>query len=330
MSSGKGIKTEQSVTDLCQSAVKEVSKPEDVEKIFTSAILPPLYLVAAYLVVLNYMAKGLYAQVPNAEKAKELGDKYDYTTKENDPFKQVWVIGPIFFTFVYLGVVYFGQKWMKNKQPFQIQPYVFTYNLYQCILNLWCVVAMIWEVYSNPHFTGIWGNSPQKTIDGYRITFLVWVHYNNKYIELLDTLWMILKKKDKQISFLHCYHHVLLIWAWFFVCRFEAGGDCYFGATVNSFIHVIMYGYYTLALLKISCPWKQWITNCQMLQFCACLAHSIYVLIKGNMPWELPAVQAFVMINMLILFGQFYVKAYSKKKNDDGSSPRSANNKKVE
>lgn len=311
---GSKLKSVESTTDVCQSAVK--MEAEDAEKVFSSAILPPLYLTAAYLVLLNYMAKGLYAQA-GPEKAND--PSYDYT--KEDPFKKVWWIGPIFFTFFYLAMVKYGQIWMAKREKFQIQPYVFTYNLYQCVLNLWCVGAMAWEVYSNPHFIGIWGNVPQKTIAGYRITFLVWVHYNNKYIELLDTAWMILKKNNHQVSFLHCYHHVLLIWAWFFVCRFEAGGDCYFGATVNSFIHVIMYGYYTLRLLKIDCPWKRWITNCQMIQFCACLAHSIYVLINGNMPWQLPAVQAFVMINMLILFGQFYAKSYLKK---DGASDKKA------
>jgi elongation of very long chain fatty acids protein 4 len=201
---------------------------------------------------------------------------------------------------------------MKDRPEFEIKPFIFTYNLYQCLLNAWCVYAMLQEVYSNPWFNGLWGNSPQPGSGGFRIAFLVWVHYNNKYIELCDTLFMILRKKNNQISFLHCYHHVLLIWAWFFVCKIEAGGDCYFGAMVNSSIHVIMYGYYTLALLNVPCPWKKWITTCQMIQFCICLSHSIYVVIKGNMPIALPLAQAFVMINMLVLFGNFYKKAYVK------------------
>ena len=115
------------------------------------------------------------------------------------------------------------------------------------------------------------------------------------------------------LKFLKMNHHMLLIWAWFFVCKFESGGDCYFGAMVNSFIHIIMYGYYTLALLNVPCPWKKWITNCQMMQFMLVLSHSVYVVYKGNMPIELPLVQAFVMINMLVLFGQFMKKTYVKK-----------------
>ena len=229
-----------------------------------------------------------------------------------DPFKNIWWSAPTFFTVVYLMAVYFGPGMMKKREEFQIKPYIFTYNVYQCILNIWCVYALIHEIYTNPWFKAPWGNTPQPGPGGFRIAFLVWVHYNNKYIELFDTLFMILRKKNNQLSFLHCYHHILLIWAWFFVCKTEAGGDCYFGACVNSFIHVIMYGYYTMALLGISCPWKKWITTCQMLQFCLCLSHSIYVVFKGNMPISLPLAQAFVMINMLVLFGNFYKKSYVK------------------
>jgi elongation of very long chain fatty acids protein 4 len=305
--SGKMEKSVSSET-LCNSV--STGDMKQAEKIFSSAILPPLYLVAAFLVLLRFMSKSLYAEV--------------VAKPEVDPFKSVWLSGPAVFTVLYLIMVFGGMRWMKNREEFQIKPYIFTYNLYQCILNVWCVLAMAHEIYTNPHFTGMWGNVPQRGVAGFRISFLVWVHYNNKYVELLDTLWMILRKKNNQVSFLHCYHHILLIWAWYYVCTIEAGGDCYFGAMVNSFIHVIMYGYYTLALLNVPCPWKRWITNCQMLQFCLCLAHSCYVVYKGNMPIELPLAQAFVMINMLVLFGNFYVKSYLNKKKPAGEEKKKA------
>jgi hypothetical protein len=95
------------------------------------------------------------------------------------------------------------------------------------------VGAMLYEVATNPHFKGLWGNVAQIDSNAFNISFLgityllthllihlltylltqsVWVHYNNKYVELLDTVWMVLKKKNDQVSFLHCYHHLLLIW----------------------------------------------------------------------------------------------------------------------
>ena len=43
-----------------------------------------------------------------------------------------------------------------------------------------------------------------------------------------------------------------------------AGGDAYFGAMVNSFIHVVMYQYYCAKALGIDVPWKRHLTNLQM------------------------------------------------------------------
>ena len=285
----------QSSDGICQISTSDLKA--DHEKIFTVALLPPVYLVAGYLLLLRFMGEQLQK------------------SEETDPFKSVWWSGPIFFTVAYLGMVFIGMRLMKDRKEFKIKPYIFTYNLYQCILNIWCVAAFIHEVYSNSIFTGIWGNDHHPGKPSFRIGFLIWVHYNNKFIELLDTLWMILRKKNNQISFLHCYHHVLLIWAWFLVCKVETGGDVYFGACVNSFIHIVMYGYYTLALLNVPCPWKKYITTLQLCQFVLVATHSFYALYIQKAPAILALSQLFVMVNMLVLFGNFYLKTYGKKSN---------------
>ena len=242
-----------------------------------------------------------------------------------NPVKSVWIHTPIAASVIYpLGIVLFGKRWMTDEKPFEIQHYVFVYNLYQVILNVWTVVEMIREVYTNPWYSVMhgflpWGNRPQPGYAGYRITFLVWVHYNNKFVELLDTLWMVLKKKNKQITFLHCYHHMLLIWVWWHCCSLEPGGEAWFGACINSLIHVYMYGYYTLSLLKMPVNWmKIYMTSCQMLQFLICLIHAGTVAYlttsteshKNYIPIELTYDQAFVMVNMLFLFGHFFYKSY--------------------
>jgi len=302
---GGGLSRNVSSSDLVpvceQTPADLVDKKEEAEPVLSRSLLVPMTMVGGMVYLTWKMASDMHVRLeanPNV-----------------NPIKEVWISGPIFFTAFYLQVVFFGKRFMKTQDPLKIKPFVFTYNLYQCLLNIVTVVEIIREVRSNKEaFPVIWGNSAHANHKlSFRISTLVWMHYNNKYVELLDTLWMILKKKDKQISFLHCYHHVLLIWVWFLCCHIEPGGDSYFGACVNSFIHVIMYAYYTLALLKVDCPWKRWITNCQMLQFAVCLAHAGFVFYYKTMDWRLPAAQAFVMCNMLVLFGHFYYKTYTKK-----------------
>ena len=283
----------ESSNGICQVPTSDLKA--EPEKIWSSALLTPVYLVACYVFILRTVYY----------RTLEVAD--------SDPFQNVWISGPIVATVLYLMMIYFGQKHMANREEFRIKPYIFTYNFYQCVMNILTVGGMLYEVFTNPIFPmGMWGNTAVRGARGFNISFLVWAHYNNKYIELLDTVFMVLRKKNNQVSFLHCYHHILLIWSWYLCVSIETTGDVYFGAMINSFVHIVMYGYYTMALLNIPCPWKKWITKMQLLQFCVCFSHSCFVVWKGNMPVILPLAQAFVMVNMLVLFTQFYNKSYVK------------------
>jgi hypothetical protein len=88
--------------------------------------------------------------------------------------------------------------------------------------------------------------------------------------EFTDTLIMILKKNDRQISFLHVYHHASTFFpCWWAAINFAPGGDVWFICALNSFVHVCMYGYYLLAAsgIKVSASVKKSITTLQMVQF---------------------------------------------------------------
>jgi hypothetical protein len=99
------------------------------------------------------------------------------------------------------------------------------------------------------------------------------------------------------------------------------GGDIYFGALLNSWIHVMMYSYYTLSLLQIQCPWKKYLTMAQLAQFMSVVAYSIFSMAympkEGNWKHYLAySVQVFEMVSLFVLFMGFYRKAYSKKKEE--------------
>lgn len=222
---------------------------------------------------------------------------------------------PLIATALYFSMLYFGKKMMANRKPFALREYMIVYNLYQTILNAWWCYAVVKQV--NHDYNGHWLESlvapADRTANGFNLGFIIWVHYNNKMVEMLDTVFMVLRKKDRQVSFLHVYHHVLILWAWYAVCRYGGGGAAYFGGLCNSAIHVCMYGYYLLRLLNIPCPWKSHLTKAQLTQFCICMVHSFYNLYVGTYARWLAMLQLFVMVNMLVLFMDFYKKAYSKK-----------------
>jgi len=315
-------------TSTNTTTANSVVKVKKESKLFptTVSIVMPFSLLVLYIGLIYSMMTGMYTDAVAMSKENPIA------FEGHDATKKVWIEGPIYGTVIYLSAVFFGPKIMENRKPFEITSYMFVYNLYQCLMNLVCVLTAIYILFSNSHFRSDiqlwenvylpkpWGNRSQKGIEGFSIALVIWVHYNNKYFELLDTLWMILRKKNEQVSFLHVYHHVLLIWAWWYCCWVGLGGDCYFGATVNSFIHIIMYGYYTGALLKYDLKSiKKNITNCQMVQFACVLCHSIYVCNYRNVPIELPLAQGFVMVNMLYLFREFSNKEYAEKKKKEAS-----------
>ncbi|CAM6031263.1 unnamed protein product, partial [Sphagnum compactum] len=77
----------------------------------------------------------------------------------------------------------------------------------------------------------------------------VWLYYMCKVIELLDTVFFVLRKKQNQVSFLHIYHHTLMPFAGFIGVKYFGGGHTTLLGVINSFIHVIMYTYYLLAAI---------------------------------------------------------------------------------
>lgn len=202
------------------------------------------------------------------------------------------------------------------------------YNAAQVLLNGWMVYAMLNALVNGGHpFIG------SRSLNGVAISsgasYAVWVHYCDKYLEFFDTYFMVLRGKMDQVSFLHIYHHTTIAWAWWFAVRFSPGGDIYFGALLNSFIHVLMYSYYVLALLKVHCPWKRYLTQAQLLQFTSVVMYTIatghqhyyhvpHEAIEGEQPslrtyCYCCAVQVFEMVSLFILFSFFYKRKYSKK-----------------
>ena len=119
------------------------------------------------------------------------------------------------------------------------------------------------------------------------------------------------------MSFLHVYHHFSIAWAWYLAMILCPEGDAYFGALLNSIIHVMMYSYYAFALLKIPCPWKKYLTQAQLLQFTSVVIYSIfsYALVPENESRHTYAIliQVWEMCSLFVLFSLFYAKSYGNK-----------------
>ena len=155
-------------------------------------------------------------------------------------------------------------------------------------------------------------------------------------IEFCDTIFFVLRKKNHQVSFLHVYHHVTMFPIWWIGVKWVAGGQSFFGAMMNSFIHVLMYSYYLLSALGPAVQpflwWKRYLTRLQLIQFVLGISHAAYGLhtdcqFPKWMQWALIAYGTSIMC----LFLNFYFYAYIRPKKRQqqqlpyGSSRRRAN-----
>jgi len=153
-----------------------------------------------------------------------------------------------------------------------------------------------------------------------KVTNALWWYFFSKAIEFMDTIFMVVRKRFTQITFLHVFHHSTMLIIWWIVMTWIPGGQAWFGPVLNSAVHVVMYAYYGLSVipsLQNKLWWKKYITMFQLVQFVLIFAHTLNGLIFGcDYPlwgqWMLGG----YMVMMLILFMNFYIHEYVTRSND--------------
>ncbi|TGZ51829.1 Elongation of very long chain fatty acids protein [Temnothorax longispinosus] len=145
-----------------------------------------------------------------------------------------------------------------------------------------------------------------------------WWYFFSKIIELLDTVFFVLRKKQNQITFLHVYHHTITaVFSWCYL-KFLPGEQGVIIGFLNSLVHVIMYSYYFIAALgpkyKKYLWWKKYMTWIQLVQFALMLVYLVLTLILDcRTPKALTYFFTIVVIIFMYLFSDFYRQAYKKK-----------------
>lgn len=248
---------------------------------------------------------------------------YHYTNFEAaDPRTNDWFLittpwpGLALLTFYVYFVQTLGPRLMKDRKPFNLDRVMQIYNIVQIIMSGYLLykaltLAWLWD-YSFVCEPVDFSDDPKAL----EIAATVWLYFIVKIIDLLDTVFFVLRKKNNQISFLHVYHHAGMVVGTWAGTKYLPGGHGTFLGMINSFVHVIMYAHYFATSIKVSRPWwKKYITQLQLLQFFLILIHFmqlVWVKDCGFPRW--PAL-IFVPQNlfMIVLFGDFYYKTYVKK-----------------
>lgn len=233
-------------------------------------------------------------------------------------------------TAIYLLSVWLLPKFMESREPIKLKYTLVVYNFICVLINL----HICTEVFISATASG-YSYSCQPVNYSYdhyehRMAKALWWFYFSKCVEMLDTIFFILRKKNNQVSFLHVYHHATMFPIWYIGVKWVAGGQSFFGAMINSFIHVVMYTYYGVAALGPEYQkylwWKRYLTKLQLVQFCVGILHATQSMVLEPcgfplwMHWAL-IIYAFTILGFFI---NFYFHAYimkdSKKVKTNGSA----------
>lgn len=255
--------------------------------------------------------------------------------RNRDPRVANWVLSrspevPMLLLPLYLAtVLWLGPRFMRDRKPLRLTSVLMIYNIVQVVFNTMMFVKLLdagWMgKYSFVCEPVDYSNSPEAM----KMAEVGWWYYLFKIIDLLDTIFFVLRKKFNQITFLHVYHHTMMVAYIFVGVNIWPGGHGSFFALLNTFVHVVMYGYYFLAGLGPQWQkylwWKKYVTRIQLLQFVLVFAHSMQLLWTDcGYPRQLAAV---IIINALIfmaLFSAFYRKAYGSTRASTAKAAKAA------
>ncbi|XP_015442752.1 elongation of very long chain fatty acids protein 2 [Pteropus alecto] len=221
---------------------------------------------------------------------------------------------PTFFlTVIYLLSIWLGNKYMKNRKKKGI---LTLYNLGITLLSMYMLAELIlssWEGGYNLQCQDL-ASAGKADI---RVAKVLWWYYFSKLVEFLDTIFFVLRKKTSQITFLHVYHHASMFNIWWCVLNWIPCGQSFFGPTLNSFIHILMYSYYGLSVFPSMHRylwWKKYLTQAQLVQFVLTITHTMSAVVKPcGFPFGCLIFQSSYMLTLVILFLNFYFQTYRKK-----------------
>ncbi|CAG9814019.1 unnamed protein product [Phaedon cochleariae] len=230
------------------------------------------------------------------------------------------------FSIIAVMVIYvhavkiWGPKLMENRQPYNIKNIIMTYDILQILLNTYISVQALRQVAIIQIDCGAidWSDNP-KSLEQLSI---MKYFFGLKLVDLVETIFFVLRKSYRQISFLHVYHHAGMVLCSYLGFRFFGGGLSLWLPMLNGFVHVVMFVYYFLTAVdsswKQSTAFKRTLTQIQLIQF------GVFIVVYGSVFFrkcEYPSFACYLFVPqnvfMILLFGDFYLKTYvfSKSKN---------------
>ncbi|XP_017026474.1 very long chain fatty acid elongase F-like [Drosophila kikkawai] len=211
-----------------------------------------------------------------------------------------------------------GRKFMENREPFDLRGVIKVYNLVQILYNsLMLACGLYFLIFLKAYDLSCVHRLPLDHEHKNWERVLAYAYYFNKYMDLAETIFFLLRKKFRQITFLHVFHHFnLALFGYFYMTFSGYGGVMFPVCLLNVAVHIIMYTYYYLSSVstkvQASLWWKKYITIVQLVQFLLGFIYFSNTLRRPNCDVSQTVIYPgmLLQISFFVLFGNFYVRAY--------------------
>jgi len=237
---------------------------------------------------------------------------------------------PIATVSLYCLMLIFLPGWMKDRERIRPSKLKTVWNFGLSFFSMWGVYVT-WPHLLFDEYGGLFTVGLSKSVCQHasnfgcgRVGVAVAAFIFSKNFELIDTLWLLLSKKE--LIVLHWYHHITVLLFCHLAYATRSGTGIYFAA-VNYFIHSIMYFYYGMTQMsdytrKLARPYAWPITMLQLSQMAfGLMIIGVNVYFRYHREWcyTFPTVNILALImyfSYFILFMELFLNRYYWKKPD--------------
>ncbi|XP_062556586.1 elongation of very long chain fatty acids protein 4-like [Armigeres subalbatus] len=229
-----------------------------------------------------------------------------------------WQVPTIIAVYL-MAVLKFGPRFMENRKPYDLKNWIRLYNLVQIAANSAFFLYEIYLLIKRPNFSYVCQPVDfSRAASGYEELYISYAYFLLKVLDLADTMFFVLRKKTSHVSFLHVYHHAIMVTMTYLGVLFVPGGHIYLLGLWNTLVHAVMYTYYYLASYgsPLAARFKKYMTRIQLVQFIHLGIHFGRPALTG-MDCGFPLLWHWIgfgqAIFILGMFLDFYIKSYVKK-----------------
>ncbi|XP_052863230.1 elongation of very long chain fatty acids protein AAEL008004-like [Anopheles cruzii] len=231
-----------------------------------------------------------------------------------------WPMALVLVVYLYV-VLDAGPRFMAHRKPYDLRIVMRVYNLVQVLLNtvlFFWIVIKTFVVYGDYNFSCQLCNYTSD-FRGMEEMYLSYSYFMLKVLDLADTVFFVLRKKQSHVSFLHVYHHTLMAIGTYFGLLYVPGGHGVMLGVWNTLVHAVMYFYYFLSSYgsHYSGWWKHYLTRMQLLQFMHLAVHfgvPLFFDRSCQFPRIWMGIGFLQALLILGLFTDFYIKSYVVKR----------------